>query len=152
RMRQLQDQTKLREEEFLRALREAPDAGSDWAGMQASTPVTLQEVRAALQTDTALAEYFCVRGRYFVAVVTKKDVRLIPLTPVTRIRNILRMLQFQLSKFRLGTDYMATFQDPLLEATQTHLRDLYTELLAPVLNNWQGKHLIIVPHDCLHYL
>jgi CHAT domain-containing protein len=32
------------------------------------------------------------------------------------------------------------------------LRELYQELLAPILQDWQGDHLIIVPHDVLHYL
>ncbi len=32
------------------------------------------------------------------------------------------------------------------------LRELYQEVLAPLIRRWQGDHLIVVPHGFLHYL
>src|SRR2546428_5580886 len=62
------------------------------------------------------------------------------------------MLQFQLAKFRLGPYYVTAFQDSLLQATQSHLRDLYRELVAPLRDRLQARHLVFVPHDLLHYV
>jgi CHAT domain-containing protein len=63
------------------------------------------------------------------------------------------LLRFQLSKFRLGADYVARFQPLLLEAANAHLRALYTNLVAPVADRLRGaKNLIIAPHELLHYL
>ncbi|MGH9790995.1 MAG: CHAT domain-containing protein, partial [Candidatus Acidiferrales bacterium] len=92
------------------------------------------------------------RGRFIAALVTKDALRMVPLTPVSRVKSMLRMLEFQLAKFRLRGDYVTTFQKPLLEATQSHLRDLYEELLAPLRQWWKGEHLVVVPHGILHYL
>jgi CHAT domain-containing protein len=39
-----------------------------------------------------------------------------------------------------------------LRAIQVHLRELYAEVVAPVRPFLKGQHLIIVPHDVLHYL
>jgi CHAT domain-containing protein len=62
------------------------------------------------------------------------------------------MLQFQLSKFRLGPDYVHEFQGQILETTRYHLGELYMELIAPVRTRLQGTHLVIVPHELLHYV
>jgi CHAT domain-containing protein len=40
----------------------------------------------------------------------------------------------------------------LLAATQTHLGELYQELIAPLRGNLDAAHLIFVPHDLLHYV
>jgi CHAT domain-containing protein len=40
----------------------------------------------------------------------------------------------------------------LLDATQAHLRDLYQELIAPIRSLLVAKHLLIVPHEFLHFV
>jgi CHAT domain-containing protein len=62
------------------------------------------------------------------------------------------LLRFQLSKFRMGSDYIRKFEEPLLRATQDHLESLYSELIAPLRLLFRGKHLIFVPHGPLHFL
>ena len=148
----LQEQAKLRENDFLRVLRELPTTDPEGARLQASTAVSLDALRAALAPGTALVEYFQVRGRILAALVTREELKIVPLSLTSRVRNLLRLLQFQLSKFRLGPEYFQMLQDSLLEATQAHLRELHQELLAPLLQGWKGKHLIFVPHDILHCL
>src|SRR5258705_13243511 len=37
-------------------------------------------------------------------------------------------------------------------ATQMHLRDLYDVLIAPVRDRLQARHIVVVPHDVLHFL
>lgn len=152
RIQKLQEQTRSREDEFLRALHELPASEPESLGIRPSTPVTLSGLRAALPAGAALVEYFAVRDRFFAALVTGDSLQVLPLTPVSRVRNLLHLLQFQLSKFRLGPEYMATFARPLHEATLAHLQELHRELLAPLLQVWQGGHVVIVPHGILHYV
>jgi CHAT domain-containing protein len=64
----------------------------------------------------------------------------------------LQLLRFQLSKFRMGNEYVRRFEEPLLRATHSHLEALYGELIAPLRPFFQGKHLIVVPHGPLHFL
>ncbi len=152
RIRNLEGQARTRETALLRALQEATVAEVDQAGMQSSTNVPLETIRAALAPETALVEYFCVQDRILVCVLTRTDLHIVPLTLRSRVQKQLQMLQFQLSKFRLDPQYVATFQDSLLEATQAHLTGLYQELLAPVRSLLQAKHLVFVPHGLLHYV
>ena len=139
------------EDKLLRALREASSAESHPAGL-APAALSLQEIRAKLGTDETMVEYFCVRDRILVALLTSSSLEILPLTIVPRVSNLLRLLQFQLSKLRLGPEYARTFEKALLGATQEHLRELYNELIAPVRQRLQGRHLVFVPHDLLHHL
>ena len=62
------------------------------------------------------------------------------------------MLQFQMSKFRLGSDYTQGFEKSLLGSVQAHLGQLYQELLALLRPRIRAQHLVIVPHGILHYV
>src|ERR1051325_828594 len=70
----------------------------------------------------------------------------------SRVSGILRLFQFQLSKFRLDPKYLEIFQDSLVRATQGHLQGLYEELIAPIASRLNAKHLVFVPHGLLHYV
>ncbi len=152
RIERLELQAEARENELLRVLRDLPASEPEGAQLRASNAVPLEALRAALAPGAALVEYFQVRDRILAALVTRERLEITPVSLAPRVRGLLRLLQFQLSKFRLGADYQRMFHDSLLEATQAHLRELYQELLAPIRQGWEGKHLIIVPHDVLHYL
>jgi len=152
RIETLEKQARTRETALLRALQEATAAEVNQAGLQSPTHAPLDEIRAALAPETALVEYFCLQDRILVCVLTRNDLQIVPITLLSRVQKILQMLQFQLSKSRLDPQYLATFQDSLLEATQAHLKSLYDELLAPVRPLLQAKHLVFVPHGLLHYV
>ncbi len=148
----LQAQAKAREKEFLRALREIPSPESEDPRFGSYEPVTLDSIRSALAADTALLEYFRVRERIVAALITRETLEVIPLTLASRVGNLLHLLQFQLSKFRLDPAYVRTFAKTLLKATQSHLKDLYQELIAPLHQRLDRRHLVVVPHEVLHYL
>jgi len=152
RIQGLQEQARQREHELLRILHDRPALDPASAGLQESTPVTLDALRATLPAAVAVIEYFRVRERILAALITRERCEIVPLTPLSRVVNLMRMLQFQLSKFRLGAEYARSFAGPMLEATREHLRELHQELLAPLLQLWQGEHIVFVPHDVLHYL
>ena len=151
RIQNLEQQAKTRETALLRALQEATLAEVNQAGLQSPTNVPLDEIRAALAPDTVLVEYFCVHDRILACALTRDDLQIVPLTLQSRVQKMLQMLQFQLSKFRLDPQYVARFQDSLLESAQSHLKSLYQELLAPVRHLLKAKHIVFVPHKLLHY-
>ena len=149
RIDKLRQQALSQENEFLRALRDMP----------ASRPVdtdfafaSLDRIREALPPEAVLVEYFSVKGQFIAAVLTHNSLELIPLTPVSRVVNLLRMLDFQIGKFRLGGDYARQFEKPLFGAALAHLQNLYAEVAGPLRNRFDGRHLVIVPHGVLHYL
>jgi CHAT domain-containing protein len=74
------------------------------------------------------------------------------ITLESRVSGILRLFQFQLSKFRLDPKYLEVFQNSMLRATQGHLQGLYQELIAPIAARLTAKHLVFVPHGLLHYV
>ena len=152
RIETLEKQARTRESALLRALQDATVAEVDQAGLQSPTHVPLEQIRAALAPETTLVEYFCAQDHVLACVLTREDLQIVPVTLQSRVQTILQRLQFQLSKFRLDPQYVATFQDSLLEATQAHLKSLYDELLAPIRPLLQAKHVVFVPHGLLHYV
>lgn len=152
RIETLQKQALAHENELLRALRELPTPETTLALNQQETFASLESVRACIPSDTALIEYFAIRDQLIAAVLTPKNLEIVPLTPTSRAINLLRMLHFQMAKFHLGPEYTQEFREPLLAAAQTHLAELHEEVMAPLRKNLHAKHLVIVPHGILHYL
>ena len=148
----LQADLKDRETQFLRALREIPEAKPKASSLQAAPCVSLERIRVSLPSETVVIEYFSVADRLIAAVLTQKGLEIVPVTMLSRVSTALRLLRLQLSKFTLGHDYITTFQDALLKSSLTHLQELYAELIAPLRSHLQGSHVVIVPHDALHYL
>jgi CHAT domain-containing protein/predicted negative regulator of RcsB-dependent stress response len=152
RIERLQKEALAHENELLRVLREIPSAESNRPSAPGSGFDSLEDVRASLPTDATLIEYFSLRDNFVAAVVTRESLEIIPLTPVSRVSNLIRMLDFQISKFRLGADYIRAFEESLLAAAQLHLQELYRELFSPLADRIHARHLVIVPHGVLHYL
>lgn len=149
RIEKLRQQAATKENALLRALRDLPQTDGTPAGL---APESVDHVRSSLPEHATIIEYFSVRGQFVSAVITHDQIEIIPLTPVSRIVNLLRMLEFQISKFRLGSEYTRQFEKPLLNAAKAHLRNLYAEIVAPIRAHLQGDHLVIIPHGVLHYL
>jgi len=152
RIQKLEQEALAHENELLRALRELPPSEPE-AQLHSSKVVgSLESIRASLPSDTALVEYFSVKQQFIAAVLTRDRLEIIPLTPVARIVNLLRLLHFQLSKFRLGEEYVKSFEKSLLDSTEAHLREIYEEVFAPLASRLRARHLVIVPHGVLHYV
>lgn len=148
----LQREALAHENELLRVLREISAADSTENTERIAQMNPLEDVRSCLPADARLIEFFTIRDNVVAAVVTRDSIEIAPLTPVSRITNLMRMLDFQISKFRLAADYVRSFENQLLAATQAHLFELYTELMAPLRARFSAKHLVVVPHGILHYL
>jgi CHAT domain-containing protein len=152
RVQQLEQQARSRESDLMRAMKEATVAEANEAGMQVPSNLSLEEIRSVLPTDTALVEFFCTHDRSIVCVLTRDKLHICPVTVQSRIQKLLQFLQFQMSKFRLDPQYVATFNQPLLESTQAHLKSLYQELIAPIRHLLDARHVVFVQHGLLHYV
>jgi CHAT domain-containing protein len=152
RIEKLQQQALAHENELLRALRELPASQPETRHNSSAAVNSLESIRASLPPDAALVEYFSIKQQFIAAVLTHETLEIIPLTPVARIVNLLRLLHFQLSKFRLGDEYIKSFEKSLLDATQAHLSEIYEEAFAPLRSRLHARHLVIVPHGVLHYV
>ncbi len=152
RIASLQKQARRQEKELARILREGTESDATEAGLQMPTHVPIATIRAAMPADTLIVEYFRVRDRILVCLLGPQTVEILPVTIESRVAELLRLLQFQLSKFHLTPQYLETFHDSLVQATDAHLKELYEELVAPVAGRLKAKHLVFVPHGLLHYV
>jgi CHAT domain-containing protein len=148
----LQKKAQSHEKELLRTLRELPARERENATLEAPSDLSVEQLQSALPPGATLIEYFSAGDRLLAAVINSDEIHILPVTVLPRVAHILQLLRFQLSKFRMGSDYVRRFEDPLLRATQSHLESLYNELIAPLRQYCPGKHLIIVPHGPLHFL
>jgi hypothetical protein len=105
----LQAQAELRENELLRMLRELPAPERDDAALEFDARSSLERVQACLPPHATLLEYYLAADQVVAAVVTRDAIEILPVTVVSRVLQLLRLLRFQLSKFRLGPDYAEQF-------------------------------------------
>lgn len=152
RIEDLQKEALRREDDLVRVLRELRPQGADASAAESDRTASLESIRHCLPPKAALIEYFSVKEQFLAVVLTHDRLEIVPLTPVSRVANLVRMLRFQLSKFALGREYVSTFGDALLAATRSHLKGLYQELIEPLRDRLQAQHLVIAPQGVLHYL
>src|SRR5437773_6775462 len=100
-----------------------------------------------------LVEYFRIGSRLLAFLVTRDRLEVVPVALVPRVQHILRLLQFQLAWARpSAADVSPLSRESSRVATEAHLAELYTELIAPLRARLDADHLIFVPHDLLHYV
>ena len=109
-------------------------------------------MQASLAADEIIIEYYAARGALCACLIGPHSFDIVPLGGLDDIREHAQLLQFQLSKFRLGPDYQRQFAPAIEAATTAHLQALYQRLIAPVRDRLDGRSLIVVPHGFLHYV
>ena len=140
------------EGELLRVLRDLP-LEAEPLELLAPVSLPLEAVRAALPAGAMIVEYFRVGSRLLAFLVTRETLEVVPVAVVPRVQHVLRLLQFQLGWARPGAaEVSEASRKSLFESTQAHLRELYDELVAPVRARLAARHLVVVPHDLLHYV
>ncbi len=148
----LRVESQRRERELLSLIRECGSLSARDRLQQTAVPLGVDQIRSTLPADTVLLEYFQARDQIIVALLDRRNFEIIPLTTSSRIAESFDLLQFQLSKVRLGSQYLNSFGDTLSQATHAHLECLYRELVAPLIPLIRGQHLVIAPHGRLHQL
>ncbi len=149
---QLREASRRQEDHLVRTLRELQSTDQDFSFLQEAATADLASIRANIPDDTLLVEYYLARGILYACVLGPDVLDIVPVTVASRVREMHRLLQFQLSKFQLGPDYIAEFSDAIEEATETQLRQLYDELIGPIRALLQKSNLVVIPHDFLHYV
>jgi CHAT domain-containing protein len=152
RMESLRLRAAALEKQLSRSLDELRRTDQEFATLQSGAAEGLEEIRSVLEDDTILLEYYQARGRYYVCIVGRDQLDVVPLGDAAEVRKRITLLQFQLSKFRLQPAYVSAFADQLHAATVAHLRELYEALIAPIRDRLKASHLVVVPHDVLHGL
>lgn len=141
-----------RERELLKLSREQVSEDDGEAEVQLAPTFTVDRVQESLPPDVVILDYFQVQGQMIVILLSHERLEIIPLGEFSRIATALDLLQLQLGKLLLGPDYVKLFAKALLNATQTHLHDLYKLLIEPVRGLLTAKHLVIAPYGILHHL
>ena len=152
RLQELHEKAVSRENELLRSLRELPANEREYATLEAPADFSLARLQSTLPSSATLVEYYSTGDRLLAVVITRETLKISVVSVVSRVLHFLHLLRFQLSKFRMGTAYAQRFAQPLLSATMGHLEALYSELIAPIREHLNTKHLIFVPHGALHFL
>lgn len=146
----LQAEIRSREKKLIRLLRQRPASATDPVG--SAPPLSVGAIRAALGPSRVLVEYFRAGDRMLAAVLSAEALEVVPLASLAQVSPIVRLLQFQFSKFRLGPRYIALCRELSFQATQAHLRELYEALVAPIRHLLTGRRLVFVPHEDLHHV
>lgn len=152
RIQQLREQSRKFEDEMVKAFSQVQMVDSEFASLQSARTVSAREVQQSIPENTILVEFYSARDKFYVCLVSRNSLKIVPLSGLSTVREKLRLLQLQLAKFRLGEEYIRRMEKTLLEATQAHLQELYQLLIAPFRHLLTAEHLVIVPHGFLHYL
>ncbi len=117
-------------------------------------PANFDEVRASLDRDAALIEYY-VMDEAFIAFVLRRDqpLRCLRLASAHDVRDAVRRLHFQINRAirpRPGAAGRASRFAADANRELGLLYELLFEPLAPLLAD--AEHLVFVPHDSLHSL
>jgi CHAT domain-containing protein len=124
----------------------------EYANLEDARSIDLETIRSVLPDDSTLVQFYRVRDTFYACLLTRGDLKMVPAGSAAELRRELQLLRFQLSKFRLGADYLRTFGSQLVNATNQHLREFYRQLIAPLESGLRTPHLIVAPHEFLHYL
>lgn len=148
----LKEQTRACELELDLITSQIAAANLQYAALIKGGEASVEEIQESLSEDSIILEYYEARGTVYACVVGRHQLHIVPVTTMSEVQRQFRLLQLQLSKYRLGPGYVNLFSDQLLQATDAHLHDLYNTLIAPIRSKLGARHLVIVPHGILHSL
>jgi tetratricopeptide (TPR) repeat protein len=142
-----------KEQELARTLRDVSASDPEYASLQQVSIANLESLQAVLPERTTLVEYFTAGDEILVFLISRNHARAVRrLCPAARISSLQERLAFQLEKLMLGSDYVDAHSNQILTLTKRHLHGLYRNLVGSFLSEITTPHLIIVPHESLHFL
>lgn len=108
-----------------------------------------EALRTAIPKETVLLEYFESRSSLYLFLVTREQVQLVRLGPMNPIRHALKLLQFQLGRYRTHPDSHSTPSG--IAVARHHLASLHELLLAPAVEILRSyRRWVVAPHRQLH--
>jgi CHAT domain-containing protein/predicted negative regulator of RcsB-dependent stress response len=151
RVETLRQRARTLEKQLVTSLNALRTTDEEFISLQSGTAFRLDQIREVLAHGTILLEYYQARGQIYACVLGRERLDVVPVASATVVRKLLRLLQFQLSKVGVGASRSGA-GDERRGATEAHLAELYTILVAPIRDRLQADHLVIVPHGLLHFL
>jgi len=124
--------------EFLAKVRKE---NKEQASLMSVEPLTLKELQELLDPDVSVLEYFVVRQAVLLWVVEKERLRFVRI-PINRADLLKKVSSLRDAIYQVGEK----------EKFRGYSEELYKLLIEPALPHIQGKELLIIPHDVLHYL
>lgn len=141
------------EQRLVEALANLQVEDPEYCNLQTAGSVPIEAIRASLPEGALLVQYYSVRDTLYACLLSRDSLKMVPVGSASHLRRVLQLLRFQLSKFRLGPDYVKLFDRQLVDATNAHLHEFHEQLIAPLADDLKpASHLIVAPHDFLHYL
>ncbi|MGH9482656.1 MAG: CHAT domain-containing protein, partial [Terriglobales bacterium] len=139
-----------RERQLLRAIRELP--GDEYRILEQDAEVTLEKLRPHLVHATLVEYFHCAQG--YVAVVADQERMEVVRLPGERaaVEAALRLLRFQVGQRAMESEHFRRHARAFQHATESHLRLMQRELLAPLAHLLRQEQVVIVPHGVLHAL
>ena len=124
--------------EFLAKVRKE---NKEQASLMSVEPLTLKELQELLDPGVSVLEYFVVRQAVLLWVVEKERLRFVRI-PINRADLLKKVSSLRDAIYQVGEK----------EKFRGYSEELYKLLIEPAHAHIQGKELLIVPHDVLHYL
>ncbi|MBV9396750.1 MAG: CHAT domain-containing protein [Bryobacterales bacterium] len=109
-------------------------------------------LQSHLREGELLVEYYEARGTLYAFLISRSFVDALPLGPASPIKFGIKLLKFQIARYRWAKAISRT-AEANLKAISYHLGDIYRLLIAPFEDRLAGfEHLIFAPHKDLHGL
>jgi CHAT domain-containing protein/tetratricopeptide (TPR) repeat protein len=149
----LREEAHKRERVLAKLVRRMRIEDTEYASLHTTSQLDIAQLRRCLAEDEVLIEYYIVNERVKIFAVSPDGVRVFNDVSTTgRTAPLLRRFKFYLDKFTLSGSYVHAHQANLQSLTDQCLKLLYTELVEPIAPLLEGKRVIFVPHDILHYV
>ena len=131
----------------LHALEDQESAGRSWH----RRPVALEEVQAALDSDTALLTMHLGRNELFLGLICQRDFRVVHRPfGAWQARRLVRRMAFHLDRPAVVFDAYGAADPDLASRAEDVLALGWRELIAPVEKHLSSRRLVVVPHGALH--
>jgi tetratricopeptide (TPR) repeat protein len=150
RVARLREAARTGERQLTARLSDLRTVDAELAALHGGGIVDPDAIRAALPAGTLLLEYYICRNVIHACIVGRDRFEIHAIGTTGEVRSVVRLLRFQLAKFRLHREYLRTFAQLLTDATASHLQQLHDMLIAPIRSSLDADHLVIVPHGLLH--
>ncbi|HEX4379620.1 MAG TPA: CHAT domain-containing protein [Candidatus Acidoferrum sp.] len=141
-----------KEKTLLAILADLPQGSLEASAIAPASCATVDTVQSVLPADTTLLEYYFAGDYIVAAVVSRHSFHIAHVTTVARVSESLRFFRFQLGRLHLSAHLGPGSAKDMYDSTVAHLAELHKELIDPVAQYLQTRHLVVVPHGKLHYL
>jgi CHAT domain-containing protein len=142
-----------KETELARGLKDLTQLDPEYASLQNASIVSLADLQSAIDVETTVVEYFVARDEVIALVITASQAIVVRrVCPAGRVKYLLERFEAQIQKFDLAPENARAHEEELTRVLDVELKDLYSQLFAPLRQFVSTNRLLIIPHAALHLL